>query len=108
MRAMCGGGERRAEDDEERGSDERRLAPNSVAQKADRDLAKDRAWEGSRSTRLTVSEQTLWAGPTLTDEQCVRHTGGHVRRVISGIELFEHDLRDRAGSHCGVRSVTAS
>ena len=48
-------------------------------------------------------EQTLWAGPTLTYEQCVGHTGRHDRRVIFGIELFEHDLRDRAGSHCGVR-----
>ena len=38
---MCRGIEHRDRDDDERGSDERRLASSHVAQEADRDLAKE-------------------------------------------------------------------
>ena len=85
-------GERRAEDDEERRGDEGGLAANSVAQEADRNLAKDSAWEGSRGERPTGFEQTLWSGRARTDEQCVGHAGRDDGRVVLGIQLLEHDL----------------
>ena len=41
MCTMCHGSEHRDRDDDERGSDERRLASSHVAQEADRDSAKE-------------------------------------------------------------------
>lgn len=51
---MGGGAYSRADYDQERRSNERRLAPDAVAQKADRDLSEHRTCSSERTVRIII------------------------------------------------------